>query len=232
VSVVSKNRAKQVLRVMFASGLCSFLATNGSASPKEGQLASTAQANALETVLEPVVNAESKTLWLIENYSFQGKSLLLSLAGLQAQDPLGLSVVVLDPPPQTKINEAMSALKTASQGQAPAKTGLPLKDVSNAAQGAGNPTSPKVTVHLRATTIKMADIEVAKKDLTQHMAPCGPTQRRAVAFIRSEDIVKHLNVTTERALEWSQYGRAACVEWNALPDPSPKSSDQTAFLPL
>jgi guanyl-specific ribonuclease Sa len=139
---------------------------------------------------------------------------------------------VIDPPPQEIFNEAINALAAVSREEKSNITELPFKDIPSRTPDTPSAASPKVTLQLRATSVKMADLVAAKDDILKQISDCGPMRRRAVAFIRPEAVEKRLNVLPERALEWTQYGRAACIDWNGLPDPSLKSSDQTAFRPL
>lgn len=228
---LSKNNAKATVLFFFGLGTIAFAPARSVASQSESPDLNASPVQTMTPEFMAVKNTESKTLWLIEKYNFQGKSLVLSLAGIQSEDPLGLSVLVLEPPPRDVFAKAFRIANPSEQKTTQENT-LPLKDVPNPARGYSTPQVPRLTLHLRATAIKLSDLQAARKELLQQVGECGPIQRRAVAFIRPEAIVSRLKIPRERAVEWSSYGRAACVEWSDIPDAPIKSSDQTSVQPL
>lgn len=232
VYLLSKNSAKSTIRALISFCLSTATPISSFASQRESKNSGSDVSHSLESVFLPMENIESKTLWLIESYKLQGKHMLLSLAAIQARDPLGLSVVVLDPPPNDILNEALKSLTLAEQGMSSQSIDLPVKDIPDRNSKKNRFTTPRVRLQLRATAVNLADIATAQMEVVQQITGCGPNKRRAVAFIRPEAIEKHFNIGSDRAREWSQYGRAACVDWNTLPDPDIKSSDRTVFQPL
>jgi hypothetical protein len=199
------------------------------------------------TTYEQVRNPEAPTLWTLEHLSLQGRSLLLTLAAVQPRDSLGLSVVVVDPPPQALLTRAMVGSQTAGANH-------PLVDLPSATIGttAGSTvgtqpmtsaglsssaspekqTSPQITLYLKSTSIRLSDLEGAQTDIINQLPKCGTGTRRAIAFIQPEAIQKRLNISPSRAREWSQFGRAACLEWTGLPESQVKTLPQTATQPL
>lgn len=178
---------------------------------------------------EDIAILNSKTVWVIEKFKFQNESLLLSLAAIRTEDPLGLSVLVLDPPPQELIYKALRSALIESRIKTPTEH-LPLKDVSNSASGKTDAPLPHALLHLKSTSIRLADIASAQDAVLQAVANCAPGMRRAVAFVHPMALEQSLGISADRAAEWSQYGRAACIEWNALPDSMVKSHAQTETL--
>lgn len=231
------------------------LSVQANAHEEPSQATPNARATALPSVTttyEQLRNPNAPTVWTIEHVTVQGRSLLLSLAAVQPQDSLGLSVVVVDPPPEALLNQVTARIQTT--GNAQSSENSPIKDVpaltvATAAgpsmphepnMGAERPRtsgtdqqiSPQITLHLKSTSIRLADLESTQAEIIKKLPKCGAGTRRAVAFIQPDAVKNLLNISASRAREWSQFGRAACLGWTGLPESQVKNSTQTATQPL
>lgn len=168
---------------------------------------------------------DSRLTWKLQKLVYTDGTTVLTLAGLQFEEALGLSVVVVDPPPAALLNRPVS-----SSSEQPAKdnTGLTqsnevragrmLSDIPSMDDSRLPAEAARADLQLRNLLIPLADLKNKGSTVADILPACAQGQRRAVAFIRAHQLARVLEISEERAETLSTWGRAACVKWNGFPE--------------
>jgi hypothetical protein len=177
-----------------------------------------------EQTFEDRRDDDSRLTWKLQRFVYTDGTTVLTLAGLQFEEALGLSVVVVDPPPAALLSRPMSVTSeppakdnTELTQTSEAPTGRMLSDIPSMDDSRLPAEAARADLQLRNLLIPLADLK--KKDSTgvEVLPACAQGQRRAVAFIRAHQLARMLEISNERAEMLSTWGRAACVKWNGFP---------------
>lgn len=178
----------------------------------------------------------SRLTWTLQRLLLANGNSILTLAGLQFEEALGLSILVLDPPPM----ELFSTQGHAVEGELKALESNQLKP-SKFREDIPSSNEKRLPGEPARADIQLKNIVVDLKDLLslagqtpglKELPACDKGRRRAVAFIRPGQMARQLDLDIFRATELSRYGRAACVRWDDFPPestPQTKNSNQSEF---
>lgn len=163
----------------------------------------------LSSFIESRREGDSRMTWKIQKVVYADGFTILALAGLQFEEALGLSVVLLDPPPPTQLaTETVPKLEKRLPGE-PARAEIQIKNM----------------------LFDLNDLNQKDSQALATVPDCDRGRRRAIVFIRPEQTARTFNLDFKRASELSQYGRAACLRWDGFPpevEGSARSSSQTS----
>ncbi|NBX16962.1 MAG: hypothetical protein EBR09_06305 [Proteobacteria bacterium] len=178
---------------------------------------------------ERITPSGSQMTWIIQNTLYDDGTRVITPAGVQFENSFGLSVVVLDEvsPRETPAPAEMTQIKPAATqgGQLPSAL---LEDKPELPVATFSAEVPEFNLQLRSLLIDLKDL--SSEDPAKPAVPsCDKGRRRAVAFLRAEQLGRELQLEKSEAEKWSRYGRAACVQWNTLPQlPVTKTAVRTS----
>lgn len=184
--------------------------------------------------------------WIIQKTLYEDGTQVLTPAGVQFEEALGLSVLILDDvlptiqrfdvPVEPKATVAAENNAVEVQPATQASASQTFEDNPETPPEAASNMKPEFRIHLRSLLVDLADLR--SNDLTRTLVPrCENGRRRAVVFLRAAQLGRQMALESDEAQRWSKFGRAACVQWNYMPathtktqSDSIKNSDQTVFL--
>lgn len=153
--------------------------------------------------------AKDATLtWVLQNTTYEDGLRVITLAGVQFEENFGLTAVLLDDVAPEKTTRPQH---TESQAQ-PVPPRAPMVD------GAENTSDepPVIQVQLRSLVVNVNELR-SQAATRQSVPACDNDRRRAVVFIRPEQLRRQLEVSIEEAEKWTRFGRAACLRWESFP---------------
>lgn len=146
--------------------------------------------------------------WVVQNTTYEDGLKVVTLAGAQFEEHFGLTAVLLDDvAPQTTTRQP----QTQPQGQ----TAFPRPPLLDGLESTSD-EAPNIAVQLRSVLVDLNDLRT-QAAARQAVPACESDRRRAVLFIRPEQLRRQLDVTTQEAEKWTRYGRAACLRWESFP---------------
>lgn len=168
--------------------------------------------------------------WVVQKTIYEDDSAVTTLAGVQFEEAFGLSVVLID---DVAPKDSAAPL---SRPQSPAPTpSKKLEDVTSLNDNLVTDEPAQLQLQMRSLLVDLNDLR--NSAATRATVPsCENGRRRAVVFLRPEQLKRQLMLNPEDSTLWSRFGRAACVRWNKFPSESAqlsKSPFQTdaPFLP-
>jgi hypothetical protein len=169
----------------------------------------------------------SRLTWKLHKIVYADGVSVLTLAGLQFEEALGLSVVVVDPPPlelfsPISFNAPAEPSNTQVGLSAPSATTVPptINDIPSDFDARLAGEAARADLQIRNLLVPLDELKNKDSLISKNLPACAQGQRRAVAFIRAHQVARSLEVSRERAETLSKFGRAACVKWNGFPDAS------------
>ncbi len=184
--------------------------------------------------------------WIIQKTLYEDGTQVLTPAGVQFEDALGLSVLILDDvlPRSQRVDVPVEPQATAAaenkaivaQPAAQASTSQTFEDNPETPPESTSNMKPEFRIQLRSLLVDVTDLR--SNDLARTLVPrCENGRRRAVVFLRAAQLGRQMEIESEEAQRWSKFGRAACVQWNYMPaahtktqSDSIKNPDQTVSL--
>jgi len=169
---------------------------------------------------------DSTMTWVVQRTSYEDGLTVLTLAGVQFEEALGLTVAIVDDVvPQSRLvkrqtaaaSEPVSGDKSAPIAQSAAPVVIDISKTSSDMPALSNLEPHKVMLTVRNQLIPLD--ELSQQPSLRHSLPfCTSGARRAVVFLRPAQLQRQLQLTHQQAAEWSRYGLAACVQWTGFPD--------------
>lgn len=190
--------------------------------------------------------ADGSMTWIIQKTLYEDGTQVVTPAGVQFEDALGLSILILDDvlPRSQRVDVPVEPQATAA-AENKAIVAQPAAQGSASQTFEDNPVTPpestsnmkpEFRIQLRSLLVDITDLR--GNDLARTLVPrCENGRRRAVVFLRAAQLGRQMELETEEAQRWSKFGRAACVIWNYMPatntktpSDSIKNLDQTVSL--
>lgn len=168
----------------------------------------------------PHRETDSTMTWIVQKTDYEDGLRILTLAGVQHEDAFGLSVVLLDdvtPQKQTVTFSTMESEKLASAAMVSVADNMTIPDELSVQ------LAPQLHVQIRSLLVNLADLR-QQGETKESVPSCSGKSRRAVVFLRPAHLQRQLNLNSEAALQWTRFGRAACVRWSRLPETMEPSS--------
>ncbi|MBM3381580.1 MAG: hypothetical protein FJY29_03970 [Betaproteobacteria bacterium] len=145
---------------------------------------------------------DSLMTWKIQKFLYNDGTILATVAGIQFEEALGLSVVVIDPPPAEVAEKLPST----------------TLDITGGAEKKLPGESPRAEIQIRNLLVELSDLARPESETRAALPTCERGGRRAVVFVRPAQTARTFGIDTPRATELSKYGRAACLRWNGIPE--------------
>ncbi len=189
----------------------------------------------LATATVPLASAETSSVrqpdalmtWKIQKLHYTDGAAIVTVAGVQFEEALGLSVVVIDPPP-AELAQRLSAPAKSAESQSTTGSGQPslpatqapqtLFDISNSSEKRLPGEPPRAEIQIKNLLVDLNELTKPDSANRSFVPECERGARRAVVFVRPAQTARIFELGSARAIELSQYGRAACLRWDGIPE--------------
>lgn len=178
----------------FGNGFASETAQVNANAPAETQPAPAQAASLTKLELLPIrsefINVrenDSLMTWKIQKFHYIDGTSVSTVAGIQFEEALGLSVMVLDPP------------------------GAAVEEKRPPGENA------QAEIQVKNLLVDLKLLSEKDPAALGALPACDHGSRRAVVFIRANQTARTFGLSAAKAATLTQYGRAACLSWNSLP---------------
>lgn|GEM_PF-657186 len=196
----------------------------------------------LSIAIESRREGDSRMTWKIQKVVYADGLTILALAGLQFEEALGLSVVLIDPPPVALFgNESVPESKTTptsiqrNETDAQKVGNISRSDIAGISEKRLPGEPARAEIQIKNVLFDLNDLNQKDSQALATVPDCDRGRRRAIVFIRPKQTARTFNLDFKRASELSQYGRAACLRWDGFPpevEGAARSSSQTSVPSL
>ncbi|MEN9529034.1 MAG: hypothetical protein RI932_907 [Pseudomonadota bacterium] len=175
---------------------CPFIALGAEPTPPAVVQPVTLSTTDISDIREP----DSLMSWKIQKFQYVDGTALVTVAGVQFEESLGLSVVVLDPPP-TELLQPTTQL-----------------DISKSSEKRLPGEPPRAEIQVKNLLVELNELALPASTTLASVPECERGARRAVVFLRSAQTARIYALDSGRAARLTRYGRAACLRWDGIPE--------------
>jgi len=154
-----------------------------------------------ERTFEQRREPDSRLTWVVQKTTFEDGLTVVTLAGAQFSDALGLALILVDDVTPQPLSE---------------RTRQTLEDIPPNGEKRLPGEAARIDLQLRNVLLDLKELKSGSVGL-QSVPQCEQGRRRGVLFLRANQTGRVLELSPEQADTLTRWGRAACVRWDGFP---------------